>query len=174
MELPAALDHIRDPRLRALVAYWLGRRGGRAVPARRDMDPVEFPWALPFAWICEYAPAAGDFRYRLAGEAINETHGQNLRRRLLREVIQPGVYPVVAARYRRVVEGPAIGHVLGAVYLNIDRPVPGERILLPLSGEHGAIDTILGVTLHDPGEVHPYHLSPNKALELAFTPVAAL
>lgn len=72
MSLPFALDHLRDRRIRDLAAYWLEKRDVGPVPQRRNIDPVDIPWALPFIWLCDYLPEERDFAYRLAGEAISE------------------------------------------------------------------------------------------------------
>lgn len=174
MALPLALDHLRDDRVRELTSYWLEKRGAGAVPRRRDIDPIDIPWALPFIWLCDYLPAERDFRYRLAGEAINEAHGSNIANRHLRDVISASIYPIIVRRYLRVVDGPAIGHSTGAVYLSINRPVAGERIVLPLSREGDKADMILGMTLYERGSVHPDHFSPNKLLQFNVTPLATL
>jgi hypothetical protein len=174
MPLPLILDHLDDRRIRDLAAYWLARRGTSLVPRRRDIDPVDIPWALPFLWLCDYLPEERDFRYRLAGGTINEAFGRNIGGRNLREVLPPQVYPIVRGRYLAVVDGPAILHSIGAVYLNIDRPVRGERIIFPLSREGDRIDMALGMTIHETGTIHPDHAAPGKALDIVSTPLAGL
>ncbi|WP_207482241.1 PAS domain-containing protein [Arenibaculum pallidiluteum] len=170
MSLPAALDHLRDPRVRDLAALLAGATQRR----RAAIDPADIPWALRHVWLCDYLPEERDFRYRLAGEAINEAHGRSVARVRLSDLLPAAAFPPVLARYLRVVDEPAIGHGLGAVYLNIDRPVPGERIVLPLASDGARTDMILGMTVYDTGSTHPGHLSPNGALQLTFTPLAAL
>ena len=39
-------DGIRDARLQRLHAYWTERKGDRRMPARRDIDPLDFPYLL--------------------------------------------------------------------------------------------------------------------------------
>ena len=51
-----------------LYRYWLGKRGDRAMPARKDIDPAEIPALLPYLALVD---KVGDkFRYRLVGSAI--------------------------------------------------------------------------------------------------------
>ncbi len=59
--MPAPVDRHLD-----LYGYWLERRGSRAMPARRDIDPVgSIPHLIASLLIVE---RAGDqFRARLAG-----------------------------------------------------------------------------------------------------------
>jgi hypothetical protein len=56
-----------------LYRYWLGKRGDRAMPARKDIDPAEIPALLPYLILAE---KVGDkFRYRLVGTAIVQEVG---------------------------------------------------------------------------------------------------
>jgi hypothetical protein len=56
-----------------LYEYWLGKRGERAMPARKDIDPTEIPALLPYLIL---ADKVGDkFRYRLVGTAIVQEVG---------------------------------------------------------------------------------------------------
>lgn len=174
MPLPLALEHLRDGRIRDLATYWLAKRGTGMVPKRRDIDPVDIPWALEFVWLCDYLPTERNFRYRLAGEAINDAQGRNMSRRRLGESFSPSTYAIVADRYQRIVDEPAIGHGIGAVYLNLDRPVTGERIVFPLSKDGDRVDMILGMTLYELGSIHPHYLTPNKALQFTHTPLTSL
>ena len=65
---------IGHPSLCQLYDYWLAQRAGRAVPLRRDIDPVAMPQLLPHLIIAERAEG-DDLRYRLVGTRIVEAHG---------------------------------------------------------------------------------------------------
>lgn len=66
--------------LRQGYRYWDGKRAGRAMPARSDIDPVEIRALLPHVVLIDVLgePSAGslDFRYRLLGTAV-EAHLSN-------------------------------------------------------------------------------------------------
>jgi hypothetical protein len=51
-----------------LFAYWLSKRGSRAMPSRSDINPADIPLLLPHVMIVEKAD--DQFRYRLVGSAI--------------------------------------------------------------------------------------------------------
>ncbi len=174
MDLPHCLGHLEDERVRGLAAHWLDARRGRGMPGRRDLDPTRFPAALPFVWLCDYEAADRGFRYRLAGERIGEANRGPLRGKTLRDVILPEAYPSVVARYHRVVDEPAIAHGVGAVYLNIGRPVMGERLVLPLATDGERPDAIVAITLYEWASVHPHRFTPNLAPQVTFTAVASL
>ena len=57
--------------LSALFRYWDKKRSGRAMPARRDIDPIEMgPRLLPHLMLCEMADRGGRIRFRLVGTLL--------------------------------------------------------------------------------------------------------
>ncbi|MEK9970708.1 MAG: PAS domain-containing protein [Ferrovibrio sp.] len=60
------------PRLRQAFDYWDGKRAGRPMPARADLDPAEIKPLLPYVVLLDVLRDAEpgwplDFRYRLLG-----------------------------------------------------------------------------------------------------------
>jgi hypothetical protein len=55
----------RDETLRRLLAYWQERRGARRFPARGDVDPVEFRYALGHVSMVDVVGDPPRFRFRL-------------------------------------------------------------------------------------------------------------
>jgi len=43
---PDALSQIREPKLGRLYEYWTKRKGSQRLPARRDIDPLDFSYIL--------------------------------------------------------------------------------------------------------------------------------
>src|SRR3546814_6825720 len=103
--------------------------------------------------MCEYVASAGDFRYRLTGEAIRTMFGSNQRGRLMRDVVPREHYADHLERYRAVLDIPAIAHNVGPVYFDSGKPVIGERIILPLGDselpERGAGTMLIGYTVYE-------------------------
>jgi hypothetical protein len=64
-----------------LYHYWLAKRDGRRMPARRDIDPAEIPALLPHLSIVEKVD--GLFRYRLVGTGVARELGRDLTGRLV-------------------------------------------------------------------------------------------
>jgi hypothetical protein len=146
--------HVRDERLHGLVAYWLDRCRGRTMPARRDIDPVDIPWVLPFIWLNDVVsgatPADGlRFRCRLAGEAINAVHRRSVRGLTLEDYVPAEDLPVVIEQYSAVARTPLVLHALGRVYHRTRQYILGERIVLPLSADGGSeAAVLLGATVY--------------------------
>lgn len=79
------LDALWEP-LPAFIAYWERKRGARAMPAPRDIDPVEIPRIIPWLTIADVTCDPLDFRYRLMGTRIVEMGGVDRTGASLREI----------------------------------------------------------------------------------------
>jgi hypothetical protein len=59
-----------------LYRYWDGRRNGRLMPSRRDIDPADIPALLRHVSLIHKLD--GQFRFRLVGSAAGEHFGRDL------------------------------------------------------------------------------------------------
>lgn len=65
------------PSTRAIYEYWLGKRAGRRMPARRDIDPLEMkPW-LANIQLIDISHNPRRMVYRLVGELDVSFRGYN-------------------------------------------------------------------------------------------------
>jgi hypothetical protein len=136
---------IADTRLRTLYSYWREKRGGRAMPARLDIEPTEIPTLLPIVGLTDVVDGGARFRYRLLGTEIVEMTGTDPTGRYLDEGLPDGGYAdYLIGLFREVAEARR------ALYGESDLP-GGDRIerqvrrlLLPLSSDGQAVDMILG------------------------------
>lgn len=147
--------HVKDQGLRCLLQHWLERRGAKLMPARTAIDPAQLGSLLPNIWMCDYLPQDRRFRMRLAGEDVNQVYGRNIGHCDFEEIISPDRLDHVLYLYRRVIEEPAILHNTGHIYLASGRSVVGERLVLPLTDETGAVMHAIGASIMDrspPGE----------------------
>lgn len=143
----AHFDHVEQLPLRDLIAYWLAAAGGRAMPARADIDPTRIPSLLPFVWLCDHLSDAGRFRYRLMGDHVRHAYRDNVTGRFLDEIEPPKATEDIAYCFRQAVEQPCVVHIDGWLYADTDKPTPGECILLPLASDGARVDMILGATV---------------------------
>jgi hypothetical protein len=71
------LSAMTDRRLVRAAEYWRTKANGRAMPDRVDLNPTEIPDLLP--WIVLWDVIPGGYRIRLAGTAICEAHGREIK-----------------------------------------------------------------------------------------------
>lgn len=72
------LDKPGDQSIQALLGYWQERRGDRAVPLRRDIDPLDLKTHLPCLFMLDVIDEGRDFRYRLVGTTIADINGRDV------------------------------------------------------------------------------------------------
>ena len=144
-----SFEHVRNPALRLLVAYWFDTCSGRPMPARRDINPIEIRSTLAQIWLCDYLSESDRFRYRLAGDKINDFWGFNLSGKYLDEIIPAERQASVTNKFRMAIELPAIVYDRGCLSLTEEITRNGERIILPLSDDGRTVNALLGATYRD-------------------------
>jgi len=140
---------IRNPRLRLLLEHYLEVRGTKRMPSRRDIDATRLGPVLSIIWVNTYEPAAGSFRYRLAGEEVNEIFGGSVAGRLLSDFVVGDRYVATQRNFLKVIGDEVALLASGPVYRCADRIAMGERLALPLSSDGVTADGIIGATARD-------------------------
>jgi hypothetical protein len=129
-----------------MYRYWQELRGGRAMPARRDIDPVAFWSVLPNIHLSEWHDNPERVRCRLAGTEIVATLGFEIGGRWIDEYhTDPKDLEETIALFRKVKErrAPVIGRTLGAQSrLGVDS---FEWILCPLGDDGGSVTHFIGL-----------------------------
>jgi hypothetical protein len=148
MSFEAFFGAIQSEPLRVLARQWAAARGGRRMPAFRDIDPVGIGRHLRYVWAWKYDRGEDSFLGRLAGEEIDRAFGKSLRGMRMAAFYAPEVYAVVFPRHRRVVTEPCFFHGTGMVFSRMGSSMTGERISLPLSEDGGLGDGIIGGTFY--------------------------
>lgn len=147
---PEAVGFFRDcelrlehPRLKALLAYWEGRRGDRLMPARPDIRPAEIVPHLPGLILCDLEPEPLRLRFRLIGTAVTAMLGRDSTGRYLDDCYPAHVVAAMLPGYRWMLEQRRPFRTYGRV------PAPGrtylqfERLNLPLSQDGSRVDMVL-------------------------------
>jgi len=138
------LDRPRDPDLLALYELWLAKRGTRPVPARGDLDPMEFRRLLPHVILVESQPPPAFYRVRLSGEAINEFYGRSLAGRSPHEYLDAKTADVFVALFRHLTETGQPAFRTGRAYWQRDKSYKRyESCLLPLASDGTTVDMVL-------------------------------
>lgn len=143
------LPAIKNPPLRQLLDHYLAVRGDRRMPSRYDLDATELGPVLPIIWISQLEEAAGTFRYRLAGEQVNEIWGMSVAGHLLSDFVSPDRFRVTNEAFLKVLHDEAALLASGPVYRCTDRIALGERLVLPLSSDGVTADGLVGATARE-------------------------
>lgn len=116
------------------------------MPSRADLDAVRLGPALSIIWVNEYEPAAGTFRYRLAGEEVNDVFGGSVAGRLLSDFVTGDRFEPVNNNFLKIIGEEVAMLASGPIYRCADRIALGERLALPLSSDGEKADGIIGAT----------------------------
>jgi len=127
-----------------LYRYWENRRGGRAMPRRADIDPIEMRDWLSRLALIDVGPEGTRFRYRLVGTALTELRGSDPTGLSVDAAWPADDAETVLASYRQVVAQKAPVFYLPARPFGQDRTSQVGVMLLPLSSDGERVDVILG------------------------------
>jgi hypothetical protein len=141
------MQWLRNTPLAECWAFWLSRRRGRDLPFKNSIDPVEMPRAiLPSLFLYERT-AEGRFRCRLAGTRLVTLFQHDFTGRYLDEQLPP-VAAADRVRLFSAVLDEARPVVYGGQLAAVNREwMPFRRLLLPVSSDGTARDTVFGMLL---------------------------
>lgn len=136
--------------VREVWRWWSGTAASAGRPPHRlEIDPAAFVSALSKVWLVEWIAEKDSFRYRLAGEEINRTHGLSLKGKTIDRIFPAATRARVDTAWREVLGQPAIAHQLGNIYEDGQTSRQGERLALPILDEKGRSPRyVFGVTAH--------------------------
>ena len=143
------MSEIGHPLLRHLYDYWSAKRGGRKLPRRSDIDPVELPAALWPHLLLQDVHHENDrvrFRYRVVGQHFQDQIGRYVTWTYSDIALVPlGSY----AHYVIEIFAESVRAARPSYSENIFTPTGQrattltKRLVLPLSGDGGAVDKVL-------------------------------
>ncbi|MEM0945303.1 MAG: PAS domain-containing protein [Pseudomonadota bacterium] len=157
---------------RALLAYWDRLRDGRRLPFRAEIDPRDMNCDPRNLFILE-SLGAGNIRFRLAGTALVEAFGMELRGMSVRAIMQGKARESISALLEETMAEPGIGYA--RLRDSADSSSHWEILLLPLRSDFGATDRIIGA-LVPVGHVRGPGSTPLRfeIEEMSIRPVTAL
>ena len=148
--IEATAETVQRPRLRRLLDYWHDKRADRRLPARADLDPMQFTWLLGNISLAEVVPdAAPDavpgalrYRFRLVGTRAVERFGYDPTGRWLDDLPEPTYRRHVQAAYDEVVRRRV--PLVERLDMLIDNRTHDYEILrLPLGADGETVDMIM-------------------------------
>lgn len=134
-------DELRSKRLRRFYSYWSGRCGGREMPARRDIDPIDIPWMLGYVTLHDVLPDGG-FRFRIDASHTAAMFGFDMTGRTLAEYPVPEVREMIRSSLVAVIETRQPQRK-DLDYGTAFRHWRYERLILPLSDDGERIDILM-------------------------------
>lgn len=142
VELSLDADLPRYPDLGELLRYWGAKCGGRRFPARADIDPTDIPAHLPRIMLADVRHDPLDFRYRLVGTGVCDTHWFDFTHMTPRELQPPEYGRLVWDDYADAVRRaePTAHVVLFEAHLKVRYYA---RIILPLAADGMHIDMLM-------------------------------
>jgi len=134
-----------EPLLRAVYDFYVARRGGRPMPSRADIDPIDMPRAaLPYLVLLDVLDGGARFRWRLTGTEVVNRFGRDATGRFGEEVLSGEYLTFLTSLIRHVCTArvPVYSH---AIFRWDDeaRTLNTSRLYLPLGDETGGTQ-ILG------------------------------
>jgi len=157
------LDKIETPCLRRLYAYWDERRQGREFPGRRDLDPLDFRYALGHVLLLDVLADPLRFRFRLHGSLLTTRAGYDMTGRMVDELPNPANRKLLIERCRALVHARQPLAVIDERILG-RRRFGYEAVWLPLSGDGRTIDMLLGgLVYRDSRAAGPLDWEPDSA-----------
>ncbi|MBY8975619.1 PAS domain-containing protein [Rhodobacteraceae bacterium NNCM2] len=152
----ARLKHSTDmlhTQTRALFAYWDQLRAGRDVPFRSEINPREMNCDARHLFILEHL-GNSNIRFRLAGSAIGDAFGMELRGMSIRAIMEGKSRESIAALIAEVLDEPGVGYA--RLIEDSASATNWEIVLLPLRSDFGKIDRVIGA-------LHPVSGAPSQA-----------
>jgi hypothetical protein len=130
------------PDMLKMLAYWEGKRQGRGMPRRRDIDPAELVGLLPNIMLVDVVPDGRRFVYRLVGTEEVQVRGRDPTGRSVRE----GYFaasPEIAEKTTRRSATPAPLFYEEDNFRVVDRDICEANLFLPLSEDDKTVNKIL-------------------------------
>jgi hypothetical protein len=145
-----------DPRLHAVYDYWQKKRGTRALPARRDIDPTELVNVLPHLMLIDVEEGPR-FRYRLFGTAVADAFGSDPTGKYIDEVMVGAYKAFLLGLYNDLITSKKPIYSTSIYGGERHGQLWTQRLMLPLASDGATVDKVLAVQVFS-------HGSPLKTL----------
>jgi len=130
-----------------LYRYWRAKRGERLMPARGDLDPIDFAPLLPYLMLVERVGL--QYRYRLIGSGLTQQLGRDVTGAVVGSQFSNASEAIAVKRaiYDRVFAAPCA--VLASVELVSSFGAVHNilQLLLPLSANGTEVDMVISTLI---------------------------
>jgi len=135
-------------RVRAVYRYWDGKRNGRLMPSRADLDPLDIPKYLPEICLIDVVPDARRYVYRLIGTNEALMRGRDPTGQAVKDAYFGTSVETVYLNYDAVVRTRAPVIDRDPSRTSDDRFITHETIFLPLSDDGVQVNMVLFLTVY--------------------------
>lgn len=143
---------IRDSRQLRFHDYWRAKAGSRDMPARADVDPVEFAWML--GWVTLIEPTNdGDWLFVVDGTNVADAFGIDMTGKRLSAYPLVGVRDMLFGTYASAAAAREPYFVSRFIEHDF-RQWRYDGLLLPLSSDGARVDRLLSTVVLDGGEAY--------------------
>jgi hypothetical protein len=138
-------EQLGDPDLVRFYELWTALRGNRAMPSRKDLDPLQIGTEfLPNLMLIDVLREPRRYRYRLIGTHVVTASGEDRTGRMFENVGFFKVHPVVVEQYERVVDtGQPLHSLEPFMNFRSGSTYEVDRLLLPLSSDGRTVDMLV-------------------------------
>lgn len=159
----------------ALMAFWSGLRAGRPAPYRAEVTAQSLGRTLAGHVFILESLGAGEFRFRLAGGALADLFGMELRGMSAPALFSGADGARFAALAERILALGAVAALEAEATAPGTAPLKVELALLPLRSDFGRLDRLMGAAyaLAAPGEPAPLLRPAPRRLRLLSSASAA-
>lgn len=130
------------PDILVVLAYWEGKRRGRKMPSRDDIDPTELVKFLPYITLVDVVDDPRRFVYRLVGTMEVEIRGFDPTGKGIAEAYFAASAEAALANYQKVCDLRAPFYEQDA-FQAVDRYINEANLFLPLSDDGEKVSKIL-------------------------------
>ena len=142
-------DAIHDSRLLGLFRYWHGKCLGRAMPARRDIDPIEMkPW-LGNLLLVDFPPDPMQYRIRLDGVNLVQSYNSSREGKGVEVITSEEERRIVLPQYMTVLENKQPAYYESEFVTSEGVVTSQRKLLLPLSEDGQRVNMVLGEIYFD-------------------------
>ncbi len=125
-----------------VLAYWEGKKRGRHMPSRDDIDPVELVQFLPYISIIDVVADDRRFVYRLVGTMEVEVRGYDPTGKSVAEGYFASSAAAAEANYQTVCDSRAPFYEHDGFQV-VDRWINEANLFLPLSDDGDAVNKVM-------------------------------
>lgn len=138
-----ALSAPEADKLRALQAYWEGKKQDRPAPPKASIDPTELRDLLPDILLIDVVGDPPRFRARLIGSALVTAYGEEITGKYGDEVDLDAVRDQLLGFFERAAKECRPQYLRAAFTKHDGRHLRYEQIILPLSDDGLKVNTLL-------------------------------